>query len=147
VKPSFPPIPGGMHSMSPLAPANQEVRCINPIKELFCTDHTGRKWYAKYYNSAISVSSSEFDTLRAIAEKNNVFLSVGIIEKDGATLYCTAVLINREGKLLSTHRKVCYIFTFRCSLLIPLVDSYRSRETNMGSWSRRWPQGYRYRNW
>jgi predicted amidohydrolase len=96
-----------MHSIPPLVPANQEVYFINPIRELICTDHTGRKWYAKYYNSAISVSSPEFDTLRAIAEKNKVFLSVGIIERDGATLYCTAVLIDREGKLLSTHRKVC----------------------------------------
>jgi predicted amidohydrolase len=66
----------------------------------------GRKWYAKYYNSAISLSSPEFDTLRSIAESNSVFLSVGIIEKDGATLYCTAVLIGRDGTLLSSHRKL-----------------------------------------
>lgn len=138
MKASFPPTPGAMHSTPPLAPANQEVRFINPTNELICTDHKGRKWYAKYYNSSISISSPEFDTLRAIAEKNNVFLSVGIIEKDGATLYCTAVLIDRGGKLLSAHRKVSYIFTFCCTLLTPLVDSYRSRETSMGSWSRRW---------
>ncbi|KAF2250536.1 putative nitrilase [Trematosphaeria pertusa] len=66
----------------------------------------GRKWYAKYYNSAISLSSPEFGNLRSIAEQNSVFLSVGIIEKDGATLYCTAVLIDRGGELLSAHRKL-----------------------------------------
>ncbi|KAF2734894.1 putative nitrilase [Polyplosphaeria fusca] len=66
----------------------------------------GRKWYAKYYESAISLSSPEFDTVRAIAEKNDVFLSIGIIEKDGATLYCTSVLIGKNGKLLSSHRKL-----------------------------------------
>ncbi|KAF2121241.1 putative nitrilase [Lophiotrema nucula] len=66
----------------------------------------GRKWYAKYYNSAISLSSPEFDALRGIAEKNSVFLSVGIIEKDGATLYCTAVLVDKSGKLLYSHRKL-----------------------------------------
>ncbi|KAF2660816.1 putative nitrilase [Lophiostoma macrostomum CBS 122681] len=66
----------------------------------------GRKWYAKYYNSAISISSPDFEKLCAVAEKNNVFLSVGIIEKDGATLYCTAVLIGRDGQLLSSHRKL-----------------------------------------
>ncbi|KAF2710744.1 putative nitrilase [Pleomassaria siparia CBS 279.74] len=66
----------------------------------------GRKWYAKYYNSAIHVSSPEFDILLGIAAKNKVFLSVGIIEKDGGTLYCTAVLIGRDGQLLSTHRKL-----------------------------------------
>jgi len=34
---------------------------------------------------------------------------VGIIEKDGGTLYCTALLLSREGAILSRHRKV-YIF-------------------------------------
>jgi predicted amidohydrolase len=45
-----------------------------------------------------------------IAEKNKVFLYTGIIEKDengGGTLYCTGVLIGRDGTLLSSHRKVC----------------------------------------
>jgi nitrilase len=31
---------------------------------------------------------------------------VGIIERDGGTLYCTAILIDRDGKHLSTHRKL-----------------------------------------
>ncbi|OAL55532.1 putative nitrilase [Pyrenochaeta sp. DS3sAY3a] len=69
----------------------------------------GRKWYAKYYNSAISLSSPEFETLSSIAETNNVFLSIGIIEKDevgGSTLYCTAILIGKNGELLSSHRKL-----------------------------------------
>ncbi|KAH7392852.1 putative nitrilase [Pyrenochaeta sp. MPI-SDFR-AT-0127] len=69
----------------------------------------GREWYAKYYSSAISLSSSEFDILRSIAEKNKVFLSIGIIEKDeagGTTLYCTSVLIGKDGTRLSSHRKL-----------------------------------------
>ncbi|KAF2821049.1 carbon-nitrogen hydrolase [Ophiobolus disseminans] len=69
----------------------------------------GRKWYAKYYDGAISLSSPEFYALRAVAETNNVLLSVRIVEKDevgGATLYCTSVLIARDGTLLSSHRKL-----------------------------------------
>jgi hypothetical protein len=112
VKPFFRRTPGAIHSMSPLVPANPEVYIYFVLHKLLDTDHAGRKWYAKYYNSAISISSPEFTTLRGIAEKNNVFLSIGIIEKDGATLYCTAVLIDREGKLLNTHRKVCFSFSF-----------------------------------
>ena len=68
--------------------------------------NTGRKWYAKYYNSAIAIASPEFDQLRGFAVKSKVYLSVGIIEKDGGTLYCTAILIDRSGKLLYAHRKV-----------------------------------------
>ncbi|KAF2809991.1 putative nitrilase [Mytilinidion resinicola] len=66
----------------------------------------GRKWFAKYYNSAIAIESPEFQILLSIAKANNVLLSVGIIEKDGGTLYCSAVLIDRDGKLLSNHRKL-----------------------------------------
>jgi predicted amidohydrolase len=112
VKPSFRLTPGAIHSMSLLEPANPEVYIYYEFHKYVDTDHAGRKWYAKYYNSAISISSPEFTTLRGIAEKNNVFLSIGIIEKDGATLYCTAVLIDREGKLLNTHRKVCFPSSF-----------------------------------
>jgi hypothetical protein len=69
----------------------------------------GRRWYAKYYASAISLSSTEFEVVKKVAADNKIFLSVGIIERDeegGATLYCTSVLIGRNGELLSSHRKV-----------------------------------------
>ncbi len=33
-------------------------------------------------------------------------LSVGIIEKDGGTLYCSSVLIGKDGELLIRRRKV-----------------------------------------
>jgi nitrilase len=52
------------------------------------------------------VPSPEFDTLCGIARENKVILSIGIIEKDGGTLYCCALLIGKDGALLSKHRKV-----------------------------------------
>lgn len=66
----------------------------------------GRQWYAKYYHSAVAIPSPEFDELQSIARDYSVFLSVGIIEKEGATLYCTAILLSRTGDLLYTHRKL-----------------------------------------
>ncbi|TVY26863.1 Bifunctional nitrilase/nitrile hydratase [Lachnellula hyalina] len=66
----------------------------------------GRIWYAKYYDSAVAIPSPEFDVLRDTAERNKIMLSVGIIEKEGGTLYCTAVLIGKDGKLLTHHRKL-----------------------------------------
>jgi hypothetical protein len=65
----------------------------------------GRKWFAKYHDSAVGIPSPEFDSLCSIAAENEVLLSVGIIEKEGGTLYCTAVLIDRDGRLLYAHRK------------------------------------------
>ncbi|KAF2034214.1 carbon-nitrogen hydrolase [Setomelanomma holmii] len=69
----------------------------------------GRKWYAKYHESAISLSSPQFEAVQAIAERNQVLLSIGIIEKNnigGTTLYCASVLIGKDGTLLSIHRKL-----------------------------------------
>ena len=66
----------------------------------------GRQWFARYFNAAVAIPSLEFDELCSYASQNNVILSVGIIEKDGGTLYCVSVLIDRNGKLLSKHRKV-----------------------------------------
>ncbi|KAL5330305.1 hypothetical protein ACEPPN_003831 [Leptodophora sp. 'Broadleaf-Isolate-01'] len=47
----------------------------------------------------------EFEILENIARGNKVNLSIGIVEKAGSTLYCTAVLIGTDGTLLSRHRK------------------------------------------
>lgn len=80
----------------------------------------GREWYRKYFESSLSIPSPEFDILQNCAKENNVNLSVGIIEKEGGTLYCTAVLIGKGGNLLSRHRKVSFVpLTFEI-LLMPI---------------------------
>lgn len=77
---------------------------------------SGRKWFAKYHRSAIAIPSPEFDRLRSIAQKNKVLLSVGVIEKEGGTLYCSAVLIDQDGVLLYNHRKVCSVLAQKVAL-------------------------------
>ena len=66
----------------------------------------GREWYRLYAESALSIPSTDFERLSAIAAQNNVHLSVGVIERDGATLYCTALLFGSDGAFLSKHRKL-----------------------------------------
>ncbi|CAD6567514.1 MAG: hypothetical protein ASARMPRED_000879 [Alectoria sarmentosa] len=66
----------------------------------------GRQWFAKYYDAAVAIPSPDFDSLTRAARENHVFLSLGIIEKEGGTLYCTAILIDRNGTLLYRHRKL-----------------------------------------
>ncbi|GJC87966.1 nitrilase 3 [Colletotrichum liriopes] len=65
-----------------------------------------RQWFAKYLDSAVEVPSPAFERLSETARANNVLLQVGIIEKAGGTLYCTALLLDREGKMVYKHRKV-----------------------------------------
>jgi predicted amidohydrolase len=66
----------------------------------------GRQWYARYHQSAVAIPSPEFDHLCSIARDHHVLLSIGIIEKERDTLYCTAILLSRKGELLSAHRKL-----------------------------------------
>lgn len=66
----------------------------------------GRTWYARYYNSSVAIPSPELDALSNIARSSAVLLQIGIIERDGATLYCTSLLLGRDGEILSRHRKL-----------------------------------------
>ncbi|OHF01007.1 carbon-nitrogen hydrolase [Colletotrichum orchidophilum] len=66
----------------------------------------GRQWYAKYSDSAVEIPSPAFDRLSETAKANNVLLHIGIIEKAGGTLYCTALLLDGEGKLVYKRRKL-----------------------------------------
>ncbi len=66
----------------------------------------GRDTFRRYYESAIDVPGPEVDTIGEIAAKNNINLVVGVIERDGGTLYCTALYFSADGSLLGKHRKL-----------------------------------------
>ena len=44
--------------------------------------------------------------MAATARKNTLYLVVGVIERDGGTLYCTVVFFSPDGAYLGKHRKV-----------------------------------------
>lgn len=44
--------------------------------------------------------------LSAVARKHGVYIVAGILERDGAVVYNTAVLLGRDGELVGTYRKV-----------------------------------------
>ncbi|KAK5627818.1 hypothetical protein RRF57_003533 [Xylaria bambusicola] len=66
----------------------------------------GREWYRKYYDSAVAIPSPEVKVIAETARMHNVYLAVGIIEKEGGTLYCTVLLFGRDGSILLKHRKL-----------------------------------------
>jgi predicted amidohydrolase len=66
----------------------------------------GRTWYRRYWESSIDVPGPAVDRLGAAARNHGVHLVVGVIERDGGTLYCTAVFLAPSGDLLGKHRKV-----------------------------------------
>lgn len=51
-------------------------------------------------------NGSTFKILAKAAKKYKIYVSAGIIEKDGDRIFNSAVLINRKGELVLKHRKI-----------------------------------------
>ena len=47
-----------------------------------------------------------FEYLADLAEDHAIYICAGVTEKEGDVIYNTAVLIDRQGKLLTRHRKI-----------------------------------------
>jgi nitrilase len=66
----------------------------------------GRQLFRLYAECAIAIPGPEIDAICEIARVNAQYLVVGIVERDGGTLYCTAVYVGADGQLLGKHRKL-----------------------------------------
>jgi nitrilase len=66
----------------------------------------GREWFRRYFESAIEVPGAATATLGEAARAAGVFLVVGVIERDGGTLYCTVLFFGPDGAFLGKHRKL-----------------------------------------
>ncbi len=66
----------------------------------------GRDDFRRYFESAIDLPGPEAMRIGEIARDNGVHLVVGIIERDGGTLYCSTLTYAPSGKLLYKHRKL-----------------------------------------
>ncbi|MBF0866125.1 MAG: carbon-nitrogen hydrolase family protein [Gluconobacter potus] len=66
----------------------------------------GRDDYLRYWKSAIVVPGLETERIGSFAQRMTAYLVVGVIERDGATLYCTALFFGPDGTLLGKHRKL-----------------------------------------
>ncbi len=66
----------------------------------------GREDFRRYHESAIAVPGQEAKRLGEIALLNKIHLVVGVIEREGGTLYCSSLTYAPNGRLLSKHRKL-----------------------------------------
>jgi nitrilase len=66
----------------------------------------GRDEYRRYFEQAIDLPGPESAQLARIAAGHKVYLVVGIVERDGGTLYCTAVFYSPDGQFMGKHRKL-----------------------------------------
>ncbi|MCP4433290.1 MAG: carbon-nitrogen hydrolase family protein [Gammaproteobacteria bacterium] len=70
----------------------------------------GRALWKRYWDNSIETSGSEVKVLGKAAKDAGVYLSIGVIERDGAsggeTLYCSMLYFSPEGNLIGKHRKL-----------------------------------------
>ncbi len=66
----------------------------------------GREDFRRYWESSIDVPGPAVDRLSEMARSNAVYLVMGVIERDGGTLYCTILFFADDGRYLGKHRKL-----------------------------------------
>jgi len=66
----------------------------------------GRALFRRYFENAMDVPGPVTEALGSLCRERAVHLVMGVIERDGGTLYCTALFFSDTGALLGKHRKV-----------------------------------------
>ena len=66
----------------------------------------GRERFRRYFEAAIEVPGSQTDSLATLAGDLKIDIVTGVIERDGGTLYCTALTFSADGQLLGKRRKL-----------------------------------------
>jgi nitrilase len=66
----------------------------------------GREDFRRYFDSAVDVPGAAVDELGQAARDSGVYLVIGVIERDGGTLYCTILFFADDGRYLGKHRKL-----------------------------------------
>jgi predicted amidohydrolase len=59
-----------------------------------------------YVSASEPIPGPSTEFLGNVARENNLYIVAGLLEKDGAIAYNTAVLIDRQGSLVGKYRKV-----------------------------------------
>jgi nitrilase len=89
----------------------------------------GREEFRRYYDGAIEEGGLESDILAAAARSNGVHLVVGVIERAGGTLYCSAFFYGPDGSFLGKHRKLMptalerLVWGFGDGSTLPVMDT------------------------
>jgi len=66
----------------------------------------GRDLWQRYYENCISVPGLTTAALGQAVNDANVYLGIGVVERDGGTLFCTTLYFGPDGSILGKHRKL-----------------------------------------
>lgn len=63
--------------------------------------------FQRFFENAVELPGPVSDRLGRLAKKNRLYLNMGLVERDGGTLYCSLAYYGPDGTLLGVHRKLC----------------------------------------
>jgi nitrilase len=66
----------------------------------------GRDWFRRYFEAAIDVPGAECERMGKAARSAKAWVVVGVIERDGGTLYCSVLTFAPDGSLANRRRKL-----------------------------------------
>jgi nitrilase len=66
----------------------------------------GRELFRRYWEHGVEVPGPAVAALGAIARQAAAHLVIGVVERDGGTLYCSVLFFAPDGTLLGKHRKL-----------------------------------------
>jgi nitrilase len=105
----------------------------------------GRDEFRRYFDSAVEIPSPATEALGQAARKNRITLLIGVIERDGGTLYCTVLFFSPEGELIAKHRKLMptamerLIWGYGDGSTLPVVDTPSGRAGSVICWENYMP--------
>lgn len=89
----------------------------------------GREQFRRYWAGAMDVPGPATERLGQVAAETGLHLAIGVTERAGGTLYCTALLFGSDGDLVGKHRKVMptgmerLIWGFGDGSTMPVIDT------------------------
>ena len=108
-------------------------------------DPAGREEFRLYFDAAIEVPGPHTARLGEAAAAHNAYVVIGVIEREGGTLYCTVLFFGPEGELLGKHRKLMptamerMIWGFGDGSTLTAVDSPYGRIGSVICWENYMP--------
>jgi len=66
----------------------------------------GREEFQRYWESSVDVPGPVVERLVRVARANHIYLVIGVVEREGGTLYCTVLFFAPDSGYLGKHRKV-----------------------------------------
>jgi nitrilase len=67
---------------------------------------SGKAMFARYFKGAVVCPGAETEMLAEWARRWGLHIVIGVVERNGGTLYCSSLLFSPESGLVAKHRKL-----------------------------------------